>query len=242
MSGDTTLVHYFPIVTTGLGLVFAVVLFRHWRRTRTPYVLWWFLGVVAYAVGTFAEGYTTLFGWQAPIFRTWYVAGALLGGAPLAQGTVYLLLKRRTAHVLAVLLVAYVAVAATFVILSPIDAAAVEAHRLSGRVLEWSWVRLFSPVVNLYAVIFLVGGAILSAVRYWRRSNRPIGRVWGNVLIAVGAILPGIGGTYARLGKVEVLYVTELVGLSLIYAGYRLMAKSPAVAVHTGQQEAAAAG
>ncbi len=242
MSGDITFVHYFPIVTTGLGLVFAVVLFRHWQRTRTPYVLWWFLGVVAYAVGTFAEAYTTLFGWQAPIFRTWYVAGALLGGAPLAQGTVYLLLKRRTANVLAVLLVAYVAVAATFVILSPIDAAAVETRRLSGQVLEWSWVRLFSPVVNLYAVIFLVGGAILSAVRYWRRSNRPIGRVWGNVLIAIGAILPGIGGTYARLGKVEVLYVTELVGLSLIYAGYRLMAKSPAVAIHTGQQEAAAAG
>ncbi len=242
MPSEITFVHYLPLVTTALALLFGTVLFRHWRRTRTPYVLWWFLGVVAYGIGTFAEGYTTLFGWQAPIFRTWYIAGALLGGAPLAQGTVYLLLKRRTAHILAALLVAYVAVAATFVLLSPIDPTAVEAYRLSGRVMEWSWVRLFSPFVNLYAVIFLVGGAILSAVRYWRRSNRPIGRVWGNVLIAIGAILPGIGGTYARLGKVEVLYVTELVGLSLIYGGYRLMAKSPAVAVHTGRQETATTG
>ncbi len=242
MPTEVTFVHYLPLVTTALSIFFGTILFRHWQRTRTPYILWWMLGVVAYGLGTFAEGFTTLFGWQAPVFRLWYIAGALLGGAPLAQGTVYLLLRRRTANILATLLVAYVAVASTFVLLTPIDAAAVESNRLSGQVMEWSWVRLFSPFVNTYAVIFLVGGAILSAIRYWRRSNRPVGRVWGNVLIAVGAILPGIGGTYARLGKVEVLYVTELIGLTLIYLGYRMMAKLPSPSVHPNQQEAAATG
>jgi hypothetical protein len=39
----------------------------------------------------------------------------------------------------------------------------------------------------------------------------------------VGAILPGIGGSFTRFGHVEVLYVTELVGLLVIYAGYRLI-------------------
>jgi hypothetical protein len=43
-----------------------------------------------------------------------------------------------------------------------------------------------------------------------------------NVLIAVGAILPGIGGTATRMGYTEVLYVTELAGLLLIWAGYRI--------------------
>jgi hypothetical protein len=97
----------------------------------------------------------------------------------------------------------------------------VEAHRLSGAVLEWHWVRLLSPVVNLYAVIFLIGGAIVSAIRYSRRRETRH-RFLGNVLIAAGAILPGIGGTATRLGHVEVLYVTELIGLLLIWWGYRL--------------------
>jgi hypothetical protein len=35
-------------------------------------------------VGTLTESLTTLLGWQEPIFRAWYVSGALLGAAPLA--------------------------------------------------------------------------------------------------------------------------------------------------------------
>jgi hypothetical protein len=46
-------------------------------------------------------------------------------------------------------------------------------------------------------------------------------------LIAVGAILPGIGGAFTRFGHTEVLYVTELLGLLFIYAGYRLNVALP---------------
>ncbi|NIP96583.1 MAG: hypothetical protein GWO24_25375, partial [Akkermansiaceae bacterium] len=51
-----------------------------------------------FGVGTFTESWVTLFGWSEGVFRAWYISGALLGGAPLAQGTVYLLLKRSTAN------------------------------------------------------------------------------------------------------------------------------------------------
>ena len=47
-------------------------------------------------------------------------------------------------------------------------------------------------------------------------------RFIGNVCIAVGGILPGIGGAFTRFGHTEVLYVTELLGLLFIYAGYRM--------------------
>ena len=46
--------------------------------------------------------------------------------------------------------------------------------------------------------------------------------MYANVLIAFGAILPGIGGTATRMGHTEVLYVTELVGLLLTWIGYRI--------------------
>ena len=221
-SDVNSLIHYLPIVTTILAVPFSVNLWQRYRsRPASIYYLCWCIGVAVYGLGTLAEALTTLTGWHAGIFRLWYITGALLGGAPLAQGTVYLLLRRRTAHILTVALVTYVSIAAICVLLSPLDYSKVEEHRLSGAVLAWTWVRLLSPVANLYAVIFLIGGAILSAIRYSRQSETRH-RFLGNVFIAVGAILPGIGGTATRMGHVEVLYVTELVGLVLIWHGYRL--------------------
>lgn len=223
------LVHYIPIVTTILSVPFTLEIFRRYRQhPERLHLLWWAIGIATYGVGTFTESATTLVGWNEPTFRAWYISGALLGGAPLAQGTVYLLLSRRTAHVLTALLVVYVIAASVPVLLSPIDYSQVEAHRLTGRVFEWQWVRAFSPFVNMYAVVFLIGGAILSALRY---SGNPATRhrVIANVLIAIGAILPGIGGTATRMGYTEVLYVTELAGMLLVWAGYRLSIRPLAV-------------
>lgn len=215
-------IHYLPILTTVVAAWFAVVLFRRWGSRGGRHLLWWGIGVVVYGLGTLTEAWTTLFGWHPVGFRAWYISGALLGGAPLATGTAYLLLRERTADRLAIAVFSLVTVAAACVVLSPLNVSQAEAHRLSGRVLEWQWVRGFSPFINTYAVVFLIGGAVLSAVRYFRRGDAPE-RVRGNTLIALGAILPGIGGSFTRLGYVEVLYVTELVGILLILSGYHLI-------------------
>jgi hypothetical protein len=228
---ERSFVHYIPIVTTVVAVPFALQVFARYRQhPERLHLFWWALGVAIYGAGTLTEALTTLFGWQEPVFRAWYITGALLGGAPLAQGTVYLLLKRRTAHVLTALLVTTVAAGAVAVLLSPIDYTHVESHRLTGRVFAWTWVRRFSPFINLYAVIFLIGGAILSAMRY-SRNPETRHRMWANVWIALGAILPGIGGTFTRFGYVEVLYVTELVGLLLIWTGYRMSVRPASVPV-----------
>ncbi len=232
-----TFVHYIPILTTVLAALFATAVYRRWRTRGGTHLLWWAVGLAAYGAGTLTEAAVTLVGWREGLFRAWYITGALLGGAPLAQGTVYLLLPRRTAHRLTAVLLPLIAVAAACVLWSPIDHAAVEPHRLSGRVLAWQWVRAFSPFINLYAFVFLVGGAVLSAVRFARLPDQRH-RVAGNALIAVGALLPGIGGAATRFGHVEVLYVTELVGLALILTGYRRIVggpgAAPAVPVGTG--------
>jgi hypothetical protein len=235
---ERNLVHFLPIVTTSMAAAFFFVLWRHWRQRPARYLLWWTIGIGLYGVGTATEGFTSVFGWNESVFRLWYLSGAILGAAPLAQGTVYLLLKRSTADRLALALVGYMAVAAGFIVSTPVDPGLAEEFRLSGEVMGWQWVRLFSPVVNLYAVVFLIGGAIWSAWRY-RRDRTASSRVRGNVLIAVGAILPGIGGSFARLGQVEVLYVTELVGLALIWAGYRVIAGDKSKSIHSAQRSLA---
>ena len=221
------LVHFIPIATTLIALVFAIAILRHYRRRGSGlHLLWWGVGLLLFAAGTFTEGAVTLFGWTETTFRAWYITGALLGGAPLAQGTAYLLLRRRTANWFAAVLIPYVVVAAVCVLLSPINETLVEPYRLSGSVLEWQWVRLFSPLINTYAVIFLIGGAALSAFRYRKREDT-YHRFVGNVLIAVGATLPGIGGIASRAGYTEVLYVGEFVGIILIWMGYRWNVRVP---------------
>jgi hypothetical protein len=214
-------VHYIPIATTLLAAWFAPIVFRRWQDRRpAPHLWWWSVGIAVYGLGTLTEASTTLFGWQEPVFRAWYISGALLGGWPLAQGTVYLMFSRRTAHWMAAAVGAVVIAGATVVLLSPIDYALVEPHRLTGRVMEWREARLFSPFINTYAALFLIGGAVMSAWRY-RRDPASRHRFVGNCFIAVGALLPGIGGTATRMGYTEVLYVMELIGLILIWTGYR---------------------
>ncbi len=216
------IVLHLPILTTLCAAFFCAQLFARYRaKGGGLHLLWWGIGMATYALGTLTEAVTTLFGWHPFVFRLWYIAGAFLGGYPLAQGSIYLLMSRRFAHLSAIAVTGFLAVASTLVFLTPLDAALAEPHRLSGAVIEWTWIRALSPFVNLYSVAFLVGGAIVSALRF-RKAAALRHRYVGNILIAVGAVLPGIGGAMTRAGYVEVLYVTELVGLLLVYAGYRL--------------------
>jgi hypothetical protein len=214
-------VHFIPIATTLVAFFFAPAVYRRWKTRRSgPHLLWWAAGIALYGVGTLTESLTTLLGWNEVVFRSWYISGALLGGAPLAQGTVYLMFSRKLANRLSMALVATVLVASVAVIATPIDHTLVEPHRLTGAVMEWQWARLFSPFINLYAAIFLIGGAALSAWRF-RKDPSARHRFVGNVYIATGALLPGIGGAATRFGHTEVLYVMELIGLTLIWIGYR---------------------
>jgi hypothetical protein len=216
-------VHYLPLATTLISAVFCAVLTRRYRAHPTSrHLLWWAIGMFTYGFGTALESCITLFGNSIVLTKAWYIAGALLGGYPLAQGSVYLLLPRRTANRLTMITLSIIVVCAVLVALSPSFVDRLEPHRPSGAVLGWQWLRLMTPIINGYAFLFLVGGAVFSAIRYARRhSAEDVNRVLGNALIAFGALLPGIGGSMAKAGLVEGLYVGEFVGLLFIFAGYR---------------------
>jgi hypothetical protein len=119
---------------------------------------------------------------------------------------------------------AFVVMASVLVVLSPVVLSALEPTRPSGAILGWTWVRLLTPFINLYAVFFLIGGAIKSAWHHYHDRGH-LHRAVGNALIAVGAILPGVGGSFAKAGHVEVLYVAECLGLMIIWLGDRVCAR-----------------
>ncbi len=215
-------IEYIPIITTIFSAFFLREIFAHYRRTKTTYLMWWTIGVLAFGLGTLTESINVLFGWSQLNTKAWYIVGALLGGFPLAQGSVYLLMNRKFAHATSILIVSVIIIAGICVMLSPISIPDGFTGKLTGKVFEWKWVRLFSIPINIYALIFLVGGAIYSAIRYYAKADHQA-RFKGNIFIAFGGLLPGIGGTFTRMGHVNVLYVTELIGLTLIYIGYKII-------------------
>lgn len=230
--------HYIPIFTTAFAVFFFLQLYGHWRRKpQARHLMWWTIGVFFYGLGTLTESINALVGWSVANMKAWYIAGALLGAFPLAQGTVYLLLKKKTADILSCFFIVYIAAASAAILLSPVDMSLVDPTTLTGKVMTWRWARLFSILPNTYSLVFLVGGAAWSAIQYAKKQNSG-NRVLGNWLIAIGALLPGIGGSFARFGRVEVLFVTEFIGLVLIWAGYRAMALKQTESIHAAQRAA----
>lgn len=225
-------VNYIPIATTLFAAFFFLKLYNHWSRSRSSYILWWMLGIFFYGAGTVTESIHTLAGYSPANFKAWYILGALLGGAPLAQGTVHLLMKPKTATILSVVLTTVILISAFLVVFSPVTPG--NHPRLTGKILEWQFIRGITPFINIYAFVFLVGGAIYSAILY-AQDKKHKARFWGNVLIAIGGLLPGIGGSSARAGYVEVLYVTEFLGLCFIYGGYYIIKSSSVSSIHANQ-------
>lgn len=227
MTPDPHFVHYVPVATTVLSAVFCGILLRRFAiKGKGAHLLWWAGGIFCYGLGTALEGSITLFGNSVALNKAWYIAGALLGGYPLAQGTVYLLLRRRTAHILSALTVPFIIIFSILVVISPANMEALEPHRPTGAMLGWSWIRAFTPIINSYAAMFLIGGALLSAIRY-SRAQATANRAIGNGLIALGALLPAIGGGATKFDHVEVLYVCEFLGLLFIWAGYAFCVAKP---------------
>ena len=54
--------------------------------------------------------------------------------------------------------------------------------------------------------------------------------MFGNILIAAGALSPAMGGTFLRVGLTDLLYLSELIGAILMFIGF-VMATSPSAEV-----------
>lgn len=227
-----------PVLTTGFSVYFFLILWKHYRqKPESMYIFWWTMGVLCYGVGTVTESYVGLFGWNPIVFKSWYISGALLGGFPLAQGTAYLLLEKRKADFITIVMVFIIFTASVFVVFSPLDYSQMEPTRLTGKVLVWKQIRMVTPIINIYSLLMLVGGALYSSLLYFQKGAIYRNRSIGNVLIAVGGLLPGIGGSFTKFGYTEVLYVTELMGILFIYAGYQMIRRDATLSVHKNQAE-----
>lgn len=234
-----------PLTSTLISAIFAVILLRRYAQRGGKHLLIWGVAMVIYGIGTFAEFYLSL-AWSATIFRLWYLCGATLVAAWLGQGTIHLLVRKpRVADILLVILTIASVMAAIHLFTTPLNESLFKAsvpvsqqyatNSAKGIVglMPEGGVRSYSFLFNIYGTVALVGGALYSAYIFWRKRIMPQ-RVLGNVLIALGGLSPALGGTLARIGATEFLYLSELIGVIVIFIGFRFAtAQAPVPATAT---------
>ncbi len=206
-------------VATVISLAFAFLVYGHYRARGRPDQLVWSIALLDFGLGTFCQFVAELNGWTPLVYRVWYYTGAMLAAAYLGQGTVYLLAPRRVANGLMVVLGGLSIVGLVLVASSPVDLSqALTSGGVTGNGLPTTLLLLLIPL-NTYGTVALVGGALVSVVRFWRQGVAGR-RTFGVLLIAVGGLIVALGGTANRLGVPGLLYLTEMLGVSLIFVGY----------------------
>jgi len=235
----------FPLFVSILGTVitgiFALLVLRRWSKRRKPYLMAWGIGLVLYFLGMLSQ-VILYFVWSPFFFGLWYWSGALMVAAWLGQGTTYLLVRRGSIArnlQMALLLVTVMTLPWTLFLTDFNEDAwkpgadmtqiyRTEADADGNITIEGimtlesrGTVRFFSPIMNSWGTIALVGGALYSA-RLFRRKQILRNRMLGNWFIAAGGLLPALGGVLIRLGDPSFKYFGELGGAVLIFIGFLL--------------------
>ncbi len=207
------------VLAAAAATAFSTDLWLDYRRKPRPHVVAYAVGMTMFAIATWALFAGLTFGWNGLVYRTFYLFGAVLNIMYLALGSMFLVVGKRSGHVMAILVGAFTAIAATLVATVPF------ANLLpDGGVPEDIFASGFGP--RLFAIIGgALGGTILmvlalvSAFRFWNK-NRNI--VWGNLLIVGGTLAAASGGTAVALGEGGGLALSLLVAATLIWWGYRV--------------------
>jgi hypothetical protein len=154
-----------PLTSSLLSFIFAVFLLDQWRERRKPYQLIWTIGMLWYGISAGTEFVGGALGWSEPLYRAWYLTGAVWVAGWLGLGTMYLLAKTRFGY------------GAAFSVL------------LAGLFTFLAWRRNDYPDSGISPYLYLligVAAAVLIGVETYRARGR-----WANVagaLIVVGTL------------------------------------------------------
>lgn len=212
-----------PAAASALSLVFAALVFAQWWTRRRPHQAAWAVGLLMFAAASGMEAYSEFVRhWDPTVYRIYIVLAASLVGF-LGLGTLYLMSHRRIwGHIYLALLLVMTAVFLYGAFTTPlITSALVPGITVAGKPLgpSASFPRVMSLPLSITGSLLLFGGAALSVYRFARKREYAY-RMWANVLIAAGTIAIASAGSMARTGRTALLYPSELVGITLLFAGF----------------------
>jgi len=208
------------ILATAVSAVFALAVWLQYRRKRQPYQLAWSIGLAMFAIAS-AAGVAARSGAPTEVeYRLFYLFGAILNVAWLAVGTLYVTVRRPVADTGFVLVYLFTAVSTIAVFVSPVD---LTAALDSGRGFHDAPLpRILAGLGSGLGSIVLFGGALRSAWVFLRRRHNGR-RAIANIVIAAGVLIVAAGGTATFTGASGLVDLTNLVGVSVMFAGFLLV-------------------
>jgi hypothetical protein len=225
--------NFLPYLSTIVTFAFTISVYNRYRQRGGMHLLLWAFGLLLYGIGTLCEVILGLT-FSVLALKMWYLTGAMLTAAWLGMGTVHLLIRKgNTAMILTWVLAGVSILAFILILLAPVTSTAYDVTQPISAQYKEIFTRngliiLLTILLNIYGTLTLVGGAIYSAYLFWRKKIL-VNRMFGNILIAIGALSPAMGGSLLRAGLTDMLYLSELVGAILMFIGF-LMATSSAPA------------
>jgi len=214
-----------PLITAVLGFVYVGLLVNQYVKRRKMHQLMWAIGFLFYAVAAVMEFWSEYSHvWDPTVYRVYIVLAASLVGF-LGNGTLYLVTKKRlwgdlylgfNLVMLAIFLYGTFTVTLLTEKLVPGIVVGGQALGASG-----TFPRLMSLPFNIPGSLLLLGGAVLSIIKFWPKKAYRY-RVWANVLIIIGTLMIAAAGSMARFGASGGLYVGEMVASAILLWGFMM--------------------
>jgi hypothetical protein len=198
---------------------FATDLWRDYARKPRPHVAAYGVGMTLFAVATWCLFIGLAVGWSGPVYRVFFLLGGVLNIPCLALGSMFLVVGKKSGHVMTLAIGAIAAISTTLVVTVSFEHALPEGGIPHDMFASGFGPRLFAIIGGAAGSTILVVLALVSLVRFWNR-NRAI--VWGNGLIVIGVFAAAWGGTGLALGEAEGFALSLLLAVSFIWAGYRV--------------------
>ena len=247
-----------PLLSSTLSFVFALFLLDQWLERRRPYQLIWTIGMLWYGLSAGTEFLGAAIGWSEPLYRAWYLIGAVYVAAWLGLGTMYLLARTRFGYgaAFSVLLAGLftllsqaraqypdagiVPVAAFLIALAGAAAIVVETYRGTGR---WAYIAgalvvggslvaiplvLLAPLPAPGYALDAAGIPVGSAMPGSVRLLTPLFNVTGGFALALGALY----STYMFMPKARVIRYRLRRSDGLARFGANLLVAPVAIAVN----------
>jgi hypothetical protein len=218
-----------PLVATVISSEFALALLRRWRASRRPYLRSWALSLLFFAAGSAFLWYAEAFGWSGPVFRGYYMCGALLSVPWLAMGELELLAPPTVTRILLAFLVLFSLDAAITIGAAPFVAGTrIGGYGVpAGKDVFGALPRVLVVVSNSVGTLVVVGGTLWSGWRSRGRGPAARARFRGTLVITLGVLVAAAGGALTFLSKVNSQATTLTAGVAVMYAGFVLASRRP---------------
>jgi len=217
------MVNFIPLITTIVASTFTLLLLWQLLNRRKIHQAIWTIAMALFAIAAFTEYLANpdVMGPSGTLIKIYYVSAAPLVGL-LGSGVLYLLVRRKIAHIYLGIVVILAMVLLFGGLSTDLSEEAIteafqlnlpEAFREAVGLFPFVTARLPSILLNSTGGILLIGGALFSFIVDMRRTY--------NIPLILGGLFPSLGGfLLGIMGNADVFFEFELAGTIFLFLGF----------------------